>query len=198
MSHEHAPHEIQPVRTGREPSGRGVSRRSFVRLAVGALTALPTVAGGVPVGAPVTALAEEAAQGEDGIKAMADAISSGVITVMAVRYDEVCVSVQDMTDGRKSAKPVAGAKVKITSYFNKKSVEVTTDKNGLAVARVADLAEDEPKKQNICTFSGYIEMNAPGYRIFKTGRATLTGGKGLELFCRHVVHPEPLIARSVA
>ncbi len=28
---------IQPVRTGREPSGRGVSRRSFVRLAVGAI-----------------------------------------------------------------------------------------------------------------------------------------------------------------
>ena len=47
MSQEHTPHEIQPVRTGREPSGRGVSRRSFVRLAVGVL-----------VGAPAAAIAE--------------------------------------------------------------------------------------------------------------------------------------------
>ena len=132
MSNEHTSHEIQPARPDHEPSKGGVSRRSFVRLAVGALTALPTVAGGVLVGAPATALAEEAAQGEDGIKAMADAISSGVITVMAVRYDEVCVSVLDMTDGRKSAKPV----------------DVTAEAPAPAAEPVeAPVAEEEPKAE---------------------------------------------------
>ena len=130
MSQEHTPHEIQPVRTGREPSGRGVSRRSFVRLAVGALTSLPAVAGGVLVGAPAAAIAEEAARGEEGLEALADAMSSGVITVMAVRYDEVCISVVDVTRGRRRARPVAGARVKITSYYNKRSMEVTTNKGG--------------------------------------------------------------------
>ena len=167
MSHE-APntHPNQSHHTS-----HALSRRSFLRLAAGTLTALPTVVGGVLVATPTAAFAE------DGLEAQA--ATTDVLKLVALRTTEVCVSVIDLTDGGRRA--IVGAKVKIISRYNDKTAEATTGDNGVAVLRIAELAEQEARERTgAYTFRARIEVQAQGYRIFKTGLANITGGSGFE------------------
>ncbi|MDO4405016.1 MAG: hypothetical protein Q4C09_08270, partial [Atopobiaceae bacterium] len=163
--------EIKHLQISHTQEVCALSRRSFFRLAAGSLSMLPAVAGGVLV-SPVSAY------GEENLEPQAE---TGALTIVATRVDQVCVSVIDIENGRQSARAIVGAHVKITSYFNNKSVEGTTDERGVAVLSIADLAEDDPKKNGKYTFKAYLEASASGYRIFRTGLAVINGGKGFEL-----------------
>lgn len=165
-------HEATSTHPSQSPhTSRALSRRSFLRIAAGTLTALPTVVGGVLVATPTAAFAT------DGLEAQA--ATTDVLKLVALRANEVCVSVVDLTGGGKRA--IVGARVKIISRYNDKTAEGTTGDNGVAVLRIAELAEkDARERTGMYTFRARIEVQAQGYRIFKTGLAEITGGNGFE------------------
>ncbi len=161
MNNEQMPHQSS-----------GVTRRGFIDLAIGALTILPSVAGGFLV--PQVAMADEQDE-EDGGEYRETA------TVYALKAYEVGFVVCDMADGGKTK--LAGAYVKVTSRYNHKTVDGHTNSDGVAILDISTLAENykglDVKKLDSYGFNATIEVTKDGYREFMISRTRVTGSLGL-------------------
>ena len=153
-----------------------VTRRSFINIAVGSLVTLPAVAGGflVPTG-PLAAYAEEADATTD------DEVKARVVVVTPYQVGFVLHDVTKTPDA--AGYTVQGATIKVTSRYNKKSMQNVTDKDGIRVFDITELAEDDDKKENPPKygFNGRIEITAPGYRDVIIPLVRVEGGKGLKV-----------------
>ena len=152
----------------------GVSRRNFIRLSMGAITLLPTVAS--------EALLPAVAAADEGDAALGATLGSDA-TVYIVRKTEISVVVRDVAKGLHVPNLIAGAKVKVTSRFNGQAVEGTTNADGAATFDIAALAEDEGKKRRPASygFNAVIEVEAEGYRLFRSGIYRVEGGSALAI-----------------
>ena len=154
----------QIVPASNENTAGAVTRRSFIRIAVGTLVSLPAVAGGVRLpfveSGPTTAEAAEA-------------------TIITAKPTETIIVVMDVNAG--ANKPLQGAKVKIKSCFNGKTREGVSDEKGVVKLDIAELSEDDGKKKCPPTYAFYaeIEVLKDGYRKFRTGQARVEGAKGV-------------------
>ena len=140
---------------------RTITRRSFVEVAIGSIFALPVVSGGLVLTMdPKEAYAADA-------------------TVVVAKCNECAFAVMDVAGNKKT--PVKDAHVFVKSCFNGKTVEGKTNDKGVAIFDIAPLSEDEGKKKKPerYTFSAEIEVTKVGYRIFRTGRVTVEGAKGV-------------------
>lgn len=165
-----------------------VSRRSFVELASGLLASLPVLAGGVVL-APRPARATE---GEDPTDAseLAGGQSEYVI-IDVVEPWQVGIMVVDVTRGEERDgglmyyPPLAGAKVSVTSRFNGKVAEGTTDEDGVANVDIHELSvcEEGADVNNLgsYSFNGSITVELDGYRLFRTALMVVEGGTGLQV-----------------
>ena len=152
----------------------GVSRRSFFRLTMGAITLLPTVASAALL--PTAATANEDGAAADGAAQLgADA------DIYVVRTKELALVVRDVSVPLHTPNVIPGAEVKITSRFNGASVSGTTNEKGSVTFDIEALSEDDGKTQKpqVFAFNAIIEVTAPGYRIFRTGIYRVTGGSAL-------------------
>ncbi|MDO4538419.1 MAG: hypothetical protein Q4B54_09685, partial [Coriobacteriales bacterium] len=150
-----------------------LSRRSFVKIAVGSLVSLPAVAGGFITPA-AQARADEAISRAEQDGGSAEDITTE-ITVVAPW--ELGIYVGDMADGGKTH--VVGAKVKVYSRYNQKSLEATTNNVGTALFDIRGLCENPdnlPVDQlTEYEFNGSIEVTKDGYREFATALVRLKG-----------------------
>lgn len=145
-----------------------ISRRSFLRLTVGSITLLPTVAS-------VFALPAEAALAEeDDLRAQ---LVGGTV-VYIVNPREVGLVVRDVSVEDGSEDHIAGAFVRITSRANGAVLEGTTDDEGNVRFDITELAEDEGKQLTLPRygFYGTVEVSAPGYREFRATLIRIDGG----------------------
>ena len=147
--------------------GVALSRRSFIELSVGAIAVLPAVSGGF-----VSPFAAEKAYA-------AENVANATKIVIAKSYEAGFI-VADMTDGKKV--PVAGANVTITSQFNKKKFSGTTDSSGRLMVDIRDLAKKETA-DGVERYSFYaqVDVDAKGYRRFRTHRVSVQGARGVLL-----------------
>lgn len=162
----------------REP--HALTRRGFLRLTMGSLTLLPSVASALML--PDLALAEgETAELVNGAE------------VYVVRPSEVGLVVRDVSKSESSQNAIKGAHVKVTSRFNGQSVEGTTDDKGGIVFDIAALSEDESKAATPAgyAFNGTIEVDAPGYRRFRTGLYRVQGGVAIAVPTQPLVQGVP-------
>jgi len=146
-----------------------LTRRSFVKVAVGTIAALPVVSGGLalPFSTP------EKAYGLDTV-------------IVSAKSDEAAVVVMDLA-GKKHV-PLEGAHVKITSNFNNEVAKGTTDKQGKVILNITALAEDSGKtaKPPRYEFDAQVEVTKPGYRVFRTGRMRVQGARGISVPTRKI------------
>ena len=166
-----------------------VTRRNFFKLATDTLFALPVVAGGFLAIDPEEAWADDVPYESD-----IDGGTYGAGTeVIAVNPYETGFLVVDMSDGGKQR--VAGAKVIVTSRFNKKKVEGVTDSQGSVVLNISELAENPDKLPKLDTFAfnGSIEViiDSGGYRDFKVSLTRVEGGRGYRLPSRKITDDKP-------
>lgn len=150
-----------------------LSRRSFVRLAAGALAYLPRVAS-IP-GAFLLATAPTAAWAEDGLRDGYDPAH-----VVVIDPDELGIQAIDVVSGL----ALEGAYVTVTSYANGAKTQVIdgyTDASGVWVSNVADLCEPDGLEYNIKRYEFYarIEVQKDGYRPFTTALVRVVAGEGL-------------------
>ena len=145
-----------------------VSRRSFVELAVGAITMLPAVAGGFAL-----TYAPEQAHADDSV--------SPATTVVIAKPNEAGFAVVDVTDGKRV--PVPGASITITSNENKKVITGKTGSNGLFVADLSKITEGKKNANGITVYSAEISLalDKDGYRSFETGWMSIKGGCGYDV-----------------
>ena len=148
-----------------------VSRRSFIKLTMGSIVLLPTVANAL-------LLPSEIAHAADG-EQRAPLVGSSTIYVVSTH--ELGIIVRDVTIADDSANLIVGAYVKITSHFNGKMVDGTTDDKGAIHFDITELAEDEGKNESPARFlfNAAIEIEAPRYRKFCAKLIRLTGGTAL-------------------
>ena len=152
----------------------GVSRRSFFRLTMGAITLLPTVASAALL--PTAATADEDGTAADGAAQLgADA------DVYVVSSRELALVVRDVSKPTHTPNTIPDAQIKITSRYNGASVSGTTDERGSVTFDITALSEDDGKAQKpaVYAFNAIIEVTAPGYRIFRTGIYRVVGGSAL-------------------
>lgn len=164
-----------------------------MELAAGLLVSLPTLAGGL-------VLAPRPARAEDGTADSTDAselagLASEYVVIDVVEPWEVGFMVVDVSKGTKndagmvSYSPVAGAHVAVTSRFNGKTAEGTTDDAGianidireLAVGASSDVSTDGPGGPGPYYFNGSVTVSCDGYREFRTALISVTGGTGLQV-----------------
>ncbi len=160
---------------------RGLSRRSFVEVAVGTLATLPFATVGSYVLAPAgSALAEEADESEvDGGDAKGPSLK-----IIAAKPYETSFIVADMADGAQTA--VKGAKVKVTRQDGKGSAEGVTDDKGIAIIDIAKIANNPNGNKDVYKMSSYvlagsISVTASGYRDFEVGLTYVEGGQLIEV-----------------
>ena len=142
-----------------------VSRRSFVKLAMGTLAILPVAEGGflLPGAAPT---------------AHADDDAADQVRIMVVTPKQVGLYVSDQADGKDA--PVEGANVVITSRYNGAVVTAQTNDEGVAVVDIEGLAEPRDELGRYA-FNGTIDVVADGYREFHMALARVIGGVALEV-----------------
>ncbi|MBQ9041372.1 MAG: carboxypeptidase regulatory-like domain-containing protein [Eggerthellaceae bacterium] len=149
----------------------GISRRSFVQIAVGSIVMLPTVTNALLLPSR-EALADEGGQA-------AELLGSSSIHI--VRTDELGLVVRDVSKGQDVAGLIPGAHVKVTSRYNGVVVEGRTDDKGAIVFDISQLAEDTGKQEMpaVYAFNGTIEISADGYRTFRADLIRLKGATAL-------------------
>ncbi len=147
--------------------GVALSRRRFIELSVGTIVMLPAAPGGFL--SPFEA--EQAYAAEN--------VANTTKIIIAKSYEAGFI-VADMTDGKKV--PVAGANVTITSQFNKKKLSGTTDSSGRLIVDIRDLAKKETV-DGVARYSFYaqVDVEAQGYRKFRTHRVSVEGARGVLL-----------------
>ena len=153
-----------------------VSRRDFVRIAVGSLVTLPSVLGGFVV-PPTLAYAEDTPPSE----AYGGNAKDATTTITVVTASELGFCVADMADGGKTKVP--GAKVVVTSRYNGKVVEDTTDDDGIVVLDIRELAENpdgrDVNQLGVYEFNGSITVTRDGYRTCEIALVRVIGAEGL-------------------
>ena len=165
-----------------------VTRRSFVRLAVGTLTSLPVLAGGLVVGPPTA----RATEGDKVASEYPIGGPSEPTVIDVVMPWEVGFMVIDVTKGTEneagmvSYPPVAGATVTVTSRYNGKVARGTTDADGVANLDIKALSV-EPGSAGDDTdvpeyyLNGSVSVTKDGFRTFQTGCVLIEGGSGLRV-----------------
>ena len=108
-----------------------LTRRNFVRLAMGSLITLPSVAGGFII--PV-----REAHAETGGETHAGDADDATTKITLVFASEVGFYVADVS--KTESVPIPGARVKVTSRYNDKSVEGVTGKDGIVKLDIRNLA----------------------------------------------------------
>ena len=149
----------------------GISRRSFVQLTVGSIVMLPTVTNALLLPSR-EALADEG-------DAAAGLFGSSSIHI--VRTNELGLVVRDVSRPGDAANLIPGAYVKITSRYNGATADGYTDDKGAITFDLTTLAEDEGKNgmPAVYAFNGTIEVNPPGYRMFRVDLMRVKGGAAL-------------------
>lgn len=174
--------------TRQQSSSGGISRRTFVEVAMGALTAVPAALGASFID-PTPAYADTVTGEKDG----GDATKAGALSVIAAKPYEASFIVADMSNGGKTR--VAGARVRVTSRENKKSVEKITDERGLVQLDISELSDNpfnrERYKLTRYEFDGSISVSCPGYRDFESALVHLEGGMLFEVPTRQVTDGLP-------
>ena len=146
-----------------------LSRRSFVELAVGAITVLPAVAGGFAL-----TLDPECAYGAEDSKT--------ITKIVIAKANEAGIAVADVADGKRV--PVAGAKVTLTTTGKEKKVVTgTTNKDGVFMADLSEFTKPKKDKRGVMVYTAEVAvaMEKEGYRLFETGWLSLKGGSGYEI-----------------
>lgn len=154
-------------------SESAVSRRSFIELSVGAIAALPMVAGGFAL-----TLAPDQAHGAE---------TSGATTkIIIAKANEAGLAVVDLT-GKKRA-PVADANVVVKSNETGKQVTGKTNKDGTLLIDLTTLTKPTKDRNGQDSYAAEVSVSveAKGYRAFQTGWMTLRGGRGYDLPTRKV------------
>ena len=169
-----------PERPNGDDRKGAISRRVFLGAAGGSLVVIPAAAGGFLI----TPQFVGAAYADDAPTAAQTTV--GETRLIIAKSNEVGVTVYDMTQNAR--KPIADAKVTITSHATKKTVAVTTDSKGVAMIDIVDLSEKAGKKEvpPKYEFDGIIEVSKNGFRVFRTGRIHFSGAKGLPVPTRVV------------
>lgn len=167
-----------------------VTRRSFFQMAVGSLVVLPTVAGGYLIDTQ-TAFAEEP-NGEYLQETDGGPVDATTTQIIKVKGYELGIHVVDAaTEGRN---PIAGARVRIVSRHNNKSVEGVTDKDGHVALVIRDLAEDPAgigaNNLNTFAFNGSLSVQRDGYREFETPLMRITGCGGIMVATHNLLEGE--------
>lgn len=103
----------------------------------------------------------------------AHAAEGAETTVMIVRPTEIGIVAYDLTDAENPI-AVPDCHVTITSRFNGKSVEGTTNANGKIVLDIAALAETN-SESDILAFNGSITVKKEGYREVNIPLARIVG-----------------------
>lgn len=173
-------------------SAHGVSRRNFVKLAIGSLVTLPAVAGGYAVPASL-AIAEPAKEGEeDGGSAL-----DNITKITMVSASEVGFVVVDTANGGRTK--IAGAHVVVTSRYNKKQVDGYTNPDGETILDVRNLAEnpayEDVNELESYAFNGTVKVTCKGYREFETALVRVNGGGGLMVPVRSLTENKPFPRR---
>lgn len=155
--------------------GMEVSRRSFIKVAVGSLVMVPTISGGA------AQLVGEAYA--DNGTANSKSVAAET-TVVVAKANQISVAVFDTTSGKN--KRIPNANVKITSLATKKTVNVSTGATGYATLDIDSLAEADGLKaqEKTYAFNGTLEVVAEGYRSSRTGWIRIKGGEALKLATR--------------
>ncbi len=103
--------------------------------------------------------------------------------IYVVKRWEMPVCFLDMTDPD-NPKSIAGARIDISSHYNQKSVQATTDDYGVAIIDITDLADpslsDVGADVDAYAFYGSAIAEYAGYRAFETGKMYLRGGRQLD------------------
>ncbi|MBQ9069004.1 MAG: hypothetical protein IJ131_08095 [Eggerthellaceae bacterium] len=150
-----------------ETKGMGTfSRRSFVKLAVGTLAVLPTVA------------SELLIEGGQGTAYAVGDEASGTHRLVVVSPTQVGLYIADQASDANT--PVPGAKVVLTSRYNGKALSATSDEGGIVLFDVEELSEPE-REYGRCVFNGTIDIAADGYREFHMSLARIQGGLALSV-----------------
>ena len=165
-----------------------ISRRNFVggTMAFAAGIALTNIEGNIFSATPAHATqgsqdiknATQDAQGTFGAQDTGGAggalTESGAQTnIIVVRPTELGIVAYDLTDA-KNPMAVPDCHVTITSRYNKKSIEGTTNAEGKVVLDIAALAE-ENSDSDIYAFNGSIEVRKEGYREVNIPLARICG-----------------------
>lgn len=142
--------------------GFAPSRRTFVKLAIGALASLPAVSAGV-FAVPWAMRPQEALADQE----------TDPVRIVAVNARQLGLAVTDKADG--GNKPIAGASVTLTSRYNGMTGTLTSDADGVVVFDIAGFAEPRNEDTGEYAFNGSIHVEADGYRIFDIPLARLSG-----------------------
>ena len=149
-----------------------LSRRSFLRAAMGSIVVLPSVAGGF--------LIPFAGESEGGVAYAADEKAGPTsLKVTIARADQCAIVVRNMEDKKELVK---GAKVTVTSTENKKAQTLTTDGDGKCFVDLAQLCK-AIDQDGVKVYRVYceIDVEAQGYRMFRTLYTQLESGKAFQL-----------------
>lgn len=168
-------HEDRIVHSSAQDANLALSRRSFV-MTVGALVALPTVAGGFAM--PIWTEKAYAAGDESG--SSSDSSNGSAETkVIVAKKNEFGIVVCDMTENKKT--PVANAAVKLVSYSSNKEISGKTDAEGKVLLDISSLATLKKDELGVETYSFFAKMDVSceGYRTYRTGRIWVIGGRGI-------------------
>ena len=153
-----------PPSNANERSG-GLSRRSFLQVAVGSIVTLPAVAGGflLPF-EPQEALAAE----------------GNTTKVIIAQSYEAGLCVIDTKDGKRV--PVPNAKVTFYSHYNKKTFSDKTNAQGVVLLNLKDLAE-KTTTDGVDRYTCYaqVDVEAEGFRSFRVRRLKVEGAKGFQI-----------------
>ncbi len=151
-----------------------ISRRNFVRIAMGSFVVLPSVVGGFLI-------PRREALAESGGETNAGGADDATTKITLVFASEVGFYVADVS--KVETVPIRGARVKVTSRYNDKSVEGTTRADGVVKLDIRHLAEN-PDNENVdrldeYAFNGTVTMYCDGYREFEMPLTRIEGGQGL-------------------
>lgn len=179
--------------TNVSPSSSHLSRRSFVEVAVGAISVLPAVAGQVLLTPSGIAYAEESAGVSSEVDG-GDATNAKTVKIIAAKPYESSFIVTDMADG--GATYVKGARVRVTSRSNNKSVEGTTNDQGLVLLDISSLCPDQAgvsdkHKLTNFEFDGSVSITCAGYRDCDIQLMNLDGGMVYEVPTRKLTEGMP-------
>lgn len=98
----------------------------------------------------------------------ADAQDSDTTEIMVVGRTQIGIVAYDVTNPQ-SLIALKNCKVKLTSLYNNKSLEATSDSAGRVIFDLEDLAED--KDADLIAFNGSMEVTCDGYRDVYIPRA---------------------------
>ncbi len=150
-----------------------VSRRDFMKISIGAITLLPTVSSALLLPNQQALAAEQPAG--------AKLVTGPEIYVVSSK--ELALTVADVSLPAHSPNLIPGARVRIISRYNGMVLEGTTDEHGGVYFDISNLAEGDgkAKKPAVYAFNATIEVEAEGYRTFKTGLYRVTGGVAMSV-----------------